>query len=279
MATWLVYWKNDEIDRALSTPGKLFEGAKSIPAGTVVGDKLLVCTIRQTQPHRGKLILCGLMDIFRSGKDGGDAKHGTARPFKEVDATDLASEVRFDAPTVSINMVGALVQGQALRSPRRLTPASSRLLVGRFLSGDSERTSHVGDSYDEDDEVWGIEGDAQVLLVKHRQRERRLREAKIAAVLRETGSLKCCVPACGFDFQKTYGVLGENFAHVHHVSPLSIRNGSSKTSLDELAIVCANCHSIIHRGGTTRSLTAINKAILMSTQRSVRSKRVMRSGD
>lgn len=69
--------------------------------------------------------------------------------------------------------------------------------------------------------------------------------AKKADVLRRTGRLAC--EACGFDFAITYGELGHGFCEVHHSKPLGWRRGSETTLLEDLAVLCSNCHSIIHR--------------------------------
>ena len=53
--------------------------------------------------------------------------------------------------------------------------------------------------------------------------------------------------ACGFDFQSTYGELGEGFCEVHHRTPLAELDGETKTTLKGLAVVCANCHRMLHR--------------------------------
>jgi predicted HNH restriction endonuclease len=70
-------------------------------------------------------------------------------------------------------------------------------------------------------------------------------------VLRATGSLVCEVSGCGFDFFRTYGELGREFAECHHRVPLSLLAGVRETRLEDLAIVCANCHRMLHRGKLT----------------------------
>jgi predicted HNH restriction endonuclease len=62
----------------------------------------------------------------------------------------------------------------------------------------------------------------------------------------------CICQVCGFDFAKTYGVLGQNFAEVHHLNPLSERppdewTTAVRTNVTEVAVICSNCHSMIHR--------------------------------
>ena len=62
------------------------------------------------------------------------------------------------------------------------------------------------------------------------------------------------VSKCGFDFEAVYGELGRDYAQVHHLKPLADRTKPSQTKLDDLAVVCANCHAMIHRGGKCRPL-------------------------
>jgi hypothetical protein len=107
----------------------------------------------------------------------------------------------------------------------------------------------------EDEELLAFpEGEARQRFTWHRQREQRLRKAKIEEVLRVKGTLACEVPGCGFDFQETYGATGEGFAHVHHTKPLSGLRSNTLVSKADLAVVCANCHAMIHRGGVCRDL-------------------------
>ncbi len=108
-----------------------------------------------------------------------------------------------------------------------------------------------------DPEVSGLEGAISVSMRFHYERDRELRDKKIAAVLASTKRLCCEVLGCGFDFEQRYGELGRGFAHVHHVEQLSDRGGAKETKLSELAIVCANCHAMIHRYGGCRSLATL----------------------
>jgi hypothetical protein len=83
--------------------------------------------------------------------------------------------------------------------------------------------------------------------VQHFRRERNasIVNAKKAQVLKKTGRLKC--EACEFDFRERYGALGENFSEAHHVRPLSTLREGEETKLSDLAILCSNCHRMIHR--------------------------------
>ncbi|GEM_PF-767616 len=103
------------------------------------------------------------------------------------------------------------------------------------------------------------EGALKERLTKHRKRESALRRRKIHDVLnKNNGRLICEVKNCGFDFIKVYGALGEGYAQVHHIIPLSESPAEGrKTSLNDLAIVCANCHVMIHRNGECRPMETL----------------------
>jgi len=100
-----------------------------------------------------------------------------------------------------------------------------------------------------------LEGQRVLALRAHRKREAGLREAKIAdATFRSSdGHLRCEVPGCGFDFEIRYGRVGRGYIQVHHRRPLGERERPEATRLEDLILVCANCHAMIHRDGKSRS--------------------------
>ena len=85
-------------------------------------------------------------------------------------------------------------------------------------------------------------------LVTHRRIERSLKlvASKRRAVLKATGGLACEI--CSFDFLQFYGPIGLEFCEVHHLKPLAELTGKHTTTLADLAVVCSNCHRMLHRG-------------------------------
>jgi hypothetical protein len=102
-----------------------------------------------------------------------------------------------------------------------------------------------------------LEGERRLTLRAHYNREQGLRAAKIRAVIAEGRRLVCEVPGCGFDFERVYGAAGSGYCQVHHKQQLSRRRGATTTRLADLAIVCANCHAIIHRNGECREIETL----------------------
>lgn len=71
------------------------------------------------------------------------------------------------------------------------------------------------------------------------------RDPQIRRAFLRGKKLKCEV--CGFDFEEVYGKLGAGYIEVHHKKPVS--EGERVTNLDnDLAMLCSNCHRMIHRG-------------------------------
>jgi 5-methylcytosine-specific restriction enzyme A len=110
-----------------------------------------------------------------------------------------------------------------------------------------------------DVELSWFEGQERTAFIRHRKREAEARRAKIAEVLEANGGkLICAVPNCAFDFHARYGALGEGYAHVHHLEELSRSpKEGRRVRLSDLAVVCANCHAMIHIGGKNRPLNGL----------------------
>lgn len=73
-----------------------------------------------------------------------------------------------------------------------------------------------------------------------RARNRALIEAKKAK-----SDYRCEV--CEMSFKEVYGEIGGKYIIAHHVIPIGGRKSASKTTLDDIALVCANCHDMLHR--------------------------------
>jgi len=53
--------------------------------------------------------------------------------------------------------------------------------------------------------------------------------------------------ACGFNFEEKYGKLGREFIECHHKNPLSERINDIPTTIEDVCVVCSNCHKMLHR--------------------------------
>lgn len=104
-----------------------------------------------------------------------------------------------------------------------------------------------------------IEGNS--VLAQHMRYERnnafiqRIKKRAIA----ENKMLNCQI--CGFSFFEKYGEIGEGFIEAHHKNPLSERNEKTNTKREDIALVCSNCHRMLHRGDPTFGIEEIKQKI------------------
>lgn len=82
---------------------------------------------------------------------------------------------------------------------------------------------------------------------KHLARERDSKLIKDARdrFKKQHGSLFC--EACKFKFEETYGILGEGFIECHHTVPVAKMPPGYQTKIEEIAMVCSNCHRMLHK--------------------------------
>ncbi|MFF2776450.1 HNH endonuclease [Streptomyces sp. NPDC058052] len=129
-----------------------------------------------------------------------------------------------------------------LARPEEMTE-TARLIRQGIATGELQYLAPAEDEeFDDDDSA----PEGRLLMRRHRARERNkgLRKKKIASVLQRGGRLAC--EACGFDFEAVYGDRGAGYIECHHILPLHVA-GEGLTKLSDLALICANCHRMIHR--------------------------------
>ena len=67
---------------------------------------------------------------------------------------------------------------------------------------------------------------------------------------------------CGFNFAKYYGDLGEHYIEAHHLTPLESLEEGKSVSMNpktDFAVLCANCHRIVHRNKPPLTLESLRE--------------------
>ena len=134
------------------------------------------------------------------------------------------------------------LDSQTLRGVQRITPESGQLLEQLL---ETRGQADLSTAAAEPSETVFTEGSLSLRKHLHRERDPAAIAAKRRQVLAATGRLACSV--CGFDFHQFYGKHGAEFCEVHHIRPFSQTTGEVQTTLADLAVVCANCHRMLHR--------------------------------
>ncbi|WIM96449.1 HNH endonuclease [Actinoplanes oblitus] len=121
----------------------------------------------------------------------------------------------------------------------------------------AEASDSVTSDTDVDDPV---ADEGSVLMRQHRRRERdpKIRRDKIAEAKRRGIAIACEV--CDFNFESTYGPRGVDYIECHHRVPLHV-SGQTQTRLRDLALICSNCHRMIHRTKTWLTIEELHALV------------------
>ncbi len=84
-------------------------------------------------------------------------------------------------------------------------------------------------------------------LIQHLIHERNLEVVELAkSQFKENHAGMLFCENCGFDFSKKYGERGFGFIEAHHINPISEMTEVTITRVEDLVMLCSNCHGIIH---------------------------------
>lgn len=90
------------------------------------------------------------------------------------------------------------------------------------------------------------------------------RNPKLVSAAKAKWGLDC--QCCGFNFEREFGELGQGFVEVHHKDLLARSAECRKSTVDDVNVLCANCHRMVHRRTPPLSLEALRK-IMKQRQR------------
>jgi len=118
--------------------------------------------------------------------------------------------------------------------------------ANRFFENLGFKTLYVSHLGDVQDEEYVSEKDGSPFLKSHKRKERDSKLVRLVKSqrLEKTGELCCDV--CGFDFFKVYGLIGKGFIEAHHLVPVSQLKKGDKVKVSDFALVCSNCHRMLH---------------------------------
>lgn len=62
-------------------------------------------------------------------------------------------------------------------------------------------------------------------------------------------------------FKEVYGKIGDGYIIAHHKNPIGNIEKIATTTLDDIALVCVNCHSMLHTKNPHLSLDELHNKI------------------
>ncbi len=225
--------------------------------------------------HRDEIFLGDRVYIWRAGGAGGTVAAGTVIELPAEEGTvkhpellgdefwktghQVESEKKKDYPQVGIELDQVRLderEGMIFRadflSDEVLSKSSiirrSRATIFHLGDEEAERLNELwrtpkGRRWDPHS-ISAVEGGKKEVSLLVRKRDRGLARKKMRNAM-ALGTVSCEV--CGLTEDERYPAgFSLKVFEVHHLRPLGRTCGTTETTLDDLAIVCANCHRAIH---------------------------------
>ena len=114
-------------------------------------------------------------------------------------------------------------------------------IFDKLQSDEENKTIIYADEVSEEDSGILFEGAKKTITVNSYERNPNSRKKCL-----EYYGYRCKV--CDFDFYDTYGEIGKNYIHIHHIKPLhTIGETYEVNPIKDLIPICPNCHSMVHK--------------------------------
>ncbi|MZQ91150.1 hypothetical protein GVY41_18930 [Frigidibacter albus] len=97
----------------------------------------------------------------------------------------------------------------------------------------------------DEEEIYGVEGRLLTRIHVYKERDKGF-AARAKKFYKDKSGGRLVCQCCGMDPTVVYGKDGERCLEAHHKIPIEELQPDSITRVDEMAIVCASCHRIIH---------------------------------
>jgi hypothetical protein len=211
------------LKRAVSGTGRL--AAWTVPKSAKPGDRVFFYIVRPVSSFVGSGVVAGHPSRNQDPQDPWFG-HFTA-PMRNV--VLLPQPVRLDQVRRALPDWGYL---RNVRVGATIPVALSAPFENALNFVDNGLTNHLAELSD-------LEGTQTEMKLMVRSRSRRLRDA----ALESSGGI-CAVCEC--DFSRLLAGRGVRVLQVHHLKQLSATGRPAVTSLKDLAVVCSNCHLLIH---------------------------------
>ncbi len=235
---FLVLWKWEE---ALRVKGFAIASARGTHSGGLnPGDRMFVWAV-----NGDELYLLGAIRVKRSGIDWAEGR-SMFGPFQIIPLKGLKWRLRFQN-TPSHRLKRETNIAMQVRSRRHPTPETATLLE-TLLSRTAAEFEELTES------ITVREGKQQTVTLSRRERDPKLRIHILA-----TRGHRCEV--CAFDFVKEYGEFAKHCVEIHHLDPLSAAGQDGRTTnLEDVIVVCPNCHRALHQSSDPANWRAFQRA-------------------
>jgi 5-methylcytosine-specific restriction enzyme A len=175
----------------------------------------------------------------------------------------LGSDARLPGDYVAGHAMGitytldTLPNESTLRTDLRNIVRAYRALTFRGgIEGDTEPQSDLSDEFN-------LPAQTSITEMRKYVYHRKIERNRTASVNAKKFHGTTC-QACDLDFLERYGTIGQGFIEAHHLKPISGLEEGVPVKYDvalDFAVLCANCHRMIHRTENPGDLEGFKKLI------------------
>jgi len=233
----LIYWRTPTHKKSIALGDRAFMWRAGENAGIIASGKVVELPTLESKIEHPEAL-------------GGDLWTAHKLATKKVDPKSFLVGISLDSVRLTVEegmiprvvfkddplLAGNTIMRQANATVFAVTPSETARIEELWRS----KSSNSSESFDGS----VIEGNTKVYSHRKRERSRWLVRKKIEQA-RKLGAIQCEI--C---FISEKGAYPEEFAsrifEVHHLMPLALVESPKKTTLEDLAVVCANCHRAVH---------------------------------
>jgi hypothetical protein len=174
---------------------------------------------------------------------------------------DLHYDGRTYPPKYVVSVANTFANGPELRGFKGGPQTNNFLIARGFPDIRNKQSGETIAIQAEDEDDAGMYAEGRVSYTLHRKLERNQTIARAVKNRRLSEAGDLCCDVCGFSFQKHYGPIGVGFIEAHHTIPISKLKKRRFTRLKEIALVCSNCHRMLHRCTPLLSIAELQKRL------------------
>ena len=192
----------------------------------------------------------------------GDRLDAIARDWNEVDAIRDHNPKLAEAIDAHCLQITQAVNSSEIRNSANLMIKLKSKLFGQTNAGSATTLIEVNaKSAVKAEEIFGKEGRLLARLHVYRERDRTLvRKARKYYKALAGGRLLC--HACGSEPVEVYGPAGESCMEAHHKVPIEQLQPDSVTLVGDMAMLCANCHRVVHSEKPCLTVEKVNELVV-----------------
>lgn len=239
MTHWIISANSQMYDHTSSFEHYSFIDWRQGNVNFEIGDIIFIYSTRPTSIIQYKcliekidLLYPNIRDDKEYWKDESEYEKSINGKFMRLKLIDQLYNQKLSLENLKSNGLSAAPQGPVKVKPDLLDYINSNF-------SDNYQTEIFPDMLD--NEIVEFEGIKKQILVNKYERSSLARKKCI-----EFHGLNCKV--CGINFSDKYGEIGNEFIHIHHLTPIPKIGKEYKVDYKkDLMPVCPNCHSMLHR--------------------------------